>query len=77
MNKVNVICLRCGTVQIRSDVLELLDDRYIVLNQKKTCPKCGIKTNHIATKDMKSLRKSLEADPSKKLDSYILKLVKR
>ncbi len=77
MNKINIICLRCGTVQIRSDILEVCNDKYILLNHKQLCPKCGMKTTHIATNDIKSLRKSLEENPNRKLDSYLLKLVKR
>ncbi len=81
MSKVNTICLRCGTVQVRSDLVEILEnndeDKYMILEEKKMCPKCKIKTNQIATKDIKMLKKSLETNPNKKLDSYILKLIKR
>lgn len=41
------------------------------------CPKCKINTNFIATNNIENLRKKLEENPDKELDSYILKLVKK
>lgn len=77
MSKVNTICLRCGKVQVRTDIMENLNGSYITLKNKINCPKCQIKTNQIATKDVKELRKKLESNPSNSLDGYILKLIKR
>ena len=75
--KKNVICLRCGSVQVRTDIEDILTDRYIILKKKNMCPRCKIDTNFIATNNIESLRKKLEENPDRKLDSYILKLVKK
>lgn len=75
--KKQIICLRCGTIQVRTDIENTLTDRYIILKNKNMCPRCKIDTNFIATNNIESLRKKLEENPDKKLDSYILKLVKK
>lgn len=75
--KKQVICLRCGKVQIRTDIESPLTDRYIILKKKNMCPKCKINTNFIATNNIENLRRKLEENPNKELDSYILKLVKK
>lgn len=77
MNNTNIICLRCGTVQVRTDIEEEIQDRYIILKDKKECPKCKRIVTHIATTNIQNLRKQLEQNPNKKLDRYILKLIKR
>lgn len=77
MNKINTICLRCGKVQVRTDIMEEINDKYIRLSNPMMCPKCKIKTSQIATKDIKELRKKLEQNPSGSLDSHVIKLIKR
>lgn len=77
MTKKNIICLRCGNVQVRTDIEDTLTDRYIVLKKKNLCPKCKISTNFIVTSNIQNLRKQLEENPNKELDSYILKLIKK
>ena len=77
MSKVNTICLRCGKVQVRTDILEPINNKYIQLKKPLICPKCNIKTSQIATKNIQDLRKNLEKNPNESLDSYILKLIKR
>lgn len=76
-NKKNIICLRCGNVQIRTDIEEVITGSYITLDKKKMCPKCRENTNFIATNNIQELRKQLEQNPSKPIDSYLLKLVKK
>jgi len=78
MSKINIICLRCGKVQPRTDVIEdINNDKYITLQKKFSCPNCRIKTNQIATKNIQELRKELENNPNNSLDGYVLKLIKR
>ena len=77
MNKINVICLRCGNVQIRTDVLEEINDKYITLNKAIMCFRCNKKTSHIATQNVKDLRLKLEKNHNSALDSYVIKLIKR
>ena len=76
-NKKHIICLRCGTVQVRTDIEDIINDQYIILDRKMACPKCGRNTNFIATNNIQELRKHLEKNPSGDLDSYVLKLVKK
>lgn len=77
MTKKNIICLRCGKVQIRTDIEEDIGDRYVTLDKKRMCPKCNRNTNFIATNNIQTLRKQLEENPYYELDSYILKLIKK
>lgn len=77
MSKINTICLRCGKVQVRTDVVETLNNKYVKLKQKRICPQCNIKTEHIATKDIKELRKKLEKETNESLDGYIHLLIRR
>ncbi len=73
----NTICLRCGKISITDNISSKIEDRYVVLDKKSKCPKCKIETMHIATEyDKKTLRKQVESNPNKLLDSYILKLIK-
>ncbi len=77
MSRMIAICLRCGTAQVRTDLGENFEKGYTLLKKETFCPRCNKKTNFIATKDINNLRKKLEQNPSKPLDGYILKLIKR
>lgn len=77
MNKIHTICLRCGKVQVRTDIIKDKDSKYTILNDKINCPECRIKTNQIATKNVQELRKKLEDNPETSLDCYVYKLIKR
>ncbi len=77
MSKVNVICLRCGNVQVRTDISKKILNIYEISEDQKICPKCKIKTEQILTNNIQNLRETLEENPSRKLDSYILKLIRR
>lgn len=77
MTKKNTICLRCGSVQVRTDITDFIEGRYIVLDKKRMCPRCNKNTPTIATNNIDKLRKKIEENPNKELDSYILKLIKK
>lgn len=77
MTKIFTICLRCGKVQVRTDVIENINDKYIELKEKRMCPRCKINTKHIATKNIDNLRRNLEERPNNSLDGYVIKLIKR
>lgn len=75
MNKINTICLSCGKVQVRTDIMEELNDKYIILTKKKVCPRCNRETKQIATKNVKTLIKKLDQTNSQ--DKKILSLIGR
>lgn len=77
MTKISTICLRCGKVQVRTDIIENISDNYVILKEKIMCPRCKIKTNQVATNNVDNLRKKLEKNPSNSLDGYVIKLIKR
>lgn len=77
MNKIATICLRCGKVQIRTDMIENINGMYINLKNSRMCPGCQTKTKHIATKQIKTLRIKLEERTSNHLEEHILELIKR
>lgn len=77
MTKMYTICLRCGNVQIRTDINETMIDKYIILEKERKCPKCHIKTKHVATLNIDKLRKELEDNPNRNIDGYLLKLIKK
>lgn len=77
MNKVSLICLRCGNIQISTDIMETIGNKYITLNKPMMCPKCNKNTFQIATNNVNDLRLKLEQNPSSNLDSYVIKLIKR
>lgn len=77
MNKKNVICLNCGKVQIRTDLNIQTDKNYVFLKAKYHCPNCDTFTSHIATKDIKSLRKRLTINNINEQDRKILNLISR
>ena len=75
MNKINTICLCCGKVQVRTDIIVELNEKYIVLDKKKMCPRCERETKQIATKSVKTLVKKL--DTSNNQDKKVLNLIGR
>ena len=75
MKKGNIICLACGNVQVRTDIIESLNDKYIILDKKKMCPRCHRETKQIATKNVKTLVKKL--DTSNGQDKKVLSLIGR
>lgn len=77
MPKQNIVCLNCGTVQVRTDLCISIDKNYIFLKGKHRCPKCQNFTSHIATTDIDHLRKKLTEKCASVNDEKILKLIKR
>ena len=60
MNQAYTICLGCGNVQIRTDIVEDLKDKDLVLiKNSKMCSKCHKIQQFVATKDIRKLKKSL------------------
>ncbi len=76
MNKQEAICLRCGTVQVRTDLEEIGNFPYMILETPILCPKCRIQTRHVATKDIKVLKKQLADSIYRPLDIHIFHLIK-
>ena len=59
-NKNYVICLKCGNVQVRTNIIaELFNKQYAFLDKKQICPKCHRESQFVATKNIKQLRKAL------------------
>ena len=77
MNKTTIICINCGNVQIRTDVIIQSDKKYTFLAGKHRCPTCANFTPHVATKDIKMLRKSLSESCANSQDKKILELIQR
>ena len=77
MNKVNTICLSCGKVQIRTNLNIIENKNYVFLKGKYHCPNCESFTSHIATKNVKILRKKLIENCERQQDNKILELIKR
>ena len=76
MNKNYIICLKCGTAQVRTDIDEMLDGKqYTLIAKKILCPKCRIDTQAVATKDIKKLRSALN-NSNNKTDQKILSYVR-
>lgn len=73
MNKRNIICLKCGTVQVRTDITKEIDGKYIL--DKNYCPKCDKNTSQVLTPNVKILKKQLKKNPAKDLDKHILNLI--
>ena len=71
MNKRNIICLKCGTVQVRTDITKKIDGKYVL--DKNNCPKCQKITSQVLTHNVKMLKKQL--NPTKDLDKRILNLI--
>lgn len=71
MNKRNIICLKCGTVQVRTDITKKIDGKYVL--DKNNCPKCQKTTTQVLTSNIKMLKKQL--NPTKDLDKRILNLI--
>ena len=74
-NKNYVICLKCGNVQARTDLMtELTDKSYAFVERKMLCPKCHKESQFVATKDIQQLRKVLSTSTNKteqKICSYV------
>ena len=73
MTKTYIICLSCGTVLLRTDVLEKIETNYIYLDKKRMCPRCNRLTKFVATKDISKLKKDLVKE--NKADYKIMKLI--
>lgn len=71
MSKRNIICLKCGTVQVRTDITKEIDGKYVL--DKNNCPKCQKITSQVLTNNVKMLKKQL--NPTKDLDKRILNLI--
>lgn len=58
--KIYTLCLGCGNVQVRSDIVTSFTSKpYVFLDKKSICPKCHKISQYIATKDIKQLKKTL------------------
>ncbi len=65
MDKIYTICLSCGKVQVRTDVIvDLKNKMYAFPKEKVMCPKCRNDTQTMATKDVKKLKKVLTSSPN-------------
>ena len=74
MNKKYLICLNCGNVQTRTDILnELVRNNYKFV--KKQCPKCKIETQELVTENMSRLKTQLENDNTK-FSNKVLRLIR-
>ena len=69
------ICLNCGNVQVRTDILNNISEKYILLDKKIQCPRCNEITKMVATKNIKILKKELSLNQQSKMDTRILKLI--
>lgn len=64
-NKKYILCLNCGKVQVRTDILDKIDGNlYCFIKMKKPCMECQNK-KMVATKDIKRLYKKLENKKNK------------
>ena len=77
MSKINTICLTCGKVQIRTDIIDNINGMYINLKKPRMCPICERNTKHIATKKVQTLRVKLEEKTENSSEKHILELIKR
>lgn len=77
MTRQNIICLICGKAQVRTDLNLLIDKNYVFLKSKQTCPNCKKNTEHIATANIKILRKRLIEKCENNCDNRILELIQR
>lgn len=64
-------------VQVRTDLNVIIENKYIKLTKKIICPKCQIKTEQIATKDIVNLRNQLKKEINQVQDTFVLKLINR
>ena len=75
MSKAYAICLSCGNVQVRTDIIDDLGSKqYTLLNRNICCPKCHKTSKFAATKDIKCLKKALNK-PQTNLDNRINKMI--
>ena len=74
-NKKYTICINCGAVQIRTDILKEIKDKYIVLDKKTICPKCKNNTKFVATNNIKILKKQLIDTHKTNMDNHLLELI--
>lgn len=74
-NKINVICLKCGQVQVRTDIITTISEKYI-LSKNIICSNCAKKTTHVLTNNIKRLKKELK-DGNTSLDKQIYHLIER
>ena len=74
MNKKYLVCLKCGNVQKRTDILnELSHNNYKFI--KKQCPKCKIETQELVTENMSKLKTQLKNDNTE-FSNKVLKLIR-
>lgn len=74
-NKINIICLKCGQVQVRTDIISTFTEKY-TLSKNITCSNCAKKTIHVLTHNIKKLKKELK-DGTTPLDKQIYHLIER
>lgn len=75
MNKMYLICLNCGNVQVRTDINEQLNGKYTLIRSKIICPKCCELTKQVETKNISVLKKKLSRNPRTEMDNYISSLI--
>ncbi len=75
MSQKYTICLSCGKVQFKKDVVDTIGNKIYVINKDKfMCPKCHKETQSMETKDLDKLKMILLRSPNqveKKLGNYI------
>ena len=73
----NTICMKCGKVQVRTDIHLIKEANFIFLDKKYFCPYCEINTNHVVTNNVKVLRKKLIENCNSNIERRILELISR
>ena len=74
-DKKYLICLACGTVQVRTDIEKIMDNKYKLLKNNYRCPYCNKETSHVATNNIHILEKTLV--PKNNMDKRVLSLIGR
>ena len=77
-NRKYTLCLDCGKVQVRTDIIDIIKDHYVRITETDLiCPGC-IGKRHIATDDMKGLVKDLSSKQNMtSLDKRVLFLARK
>ncbi|MBE6146720.1 MAG: hypothetical protein E7168_00130 [Firmicutes bacterium] len=77
-NKNYIMCLDCGNIQVRTDILMDIEKTYKLMPKSPiSCSRC-IGRNHIVTHNMKSLIKGLEnQEETTSLEKKILYLARK
>lgn len=77
MPRQNIICLNCGKAQVRTNLNLMIDRNYVFLREKQHCPNCEKNTEHVATNNIKILKKRLTEKCESSCDNRIFELIQR